>query len=134
MRHGSQRRQGSIRKTVRIKQIARPRPVAFGFEAEPLERRVMLSNAVRAAIPARIDPAAQPQTLFVPGGDAIALNLPQGGGPVVSYYRFAVNNAAPGQLTTFSTSSPSPTLVDTAFALYDSDGNLLKISDTDSPA
>ena len=102
---------------------------------EELERRTLLTALLSSAIPAQIDPATAPQALFSPGISTYSLHSQSGFQTVsATLYRFTVNNTLPGAMTTFTTSSTVPTLVDTALALFDADGNLIQSADSDSPS
>ena len=113
---------------------------AGGAVAEELERRTLLTATLSAFIPAHIDPntvTPQQEQLFPQGTTNLSLGTPPplvfGNGPFQQFYRFALNNVQEGQTTTFSTSAALPG-IDTALALYDSDGNLLQKADADQPS
>lgn len=103
---------------------------------EELERRTLLSPLLTGSIPSHIDPTTAPQTLFPPGASTVA-EATTVGHRVVGHqlYRFSVVDAAPGVTTTTFTTTPDPDSVgvDTGLALFDSDGNLLKIADANQP-
>lgn len=100
---------------------------------ESMERRLLLSAAVRAQIPATIIPSSVPQTLLAPGNNSFSLTTSSTTVAVSSSFRFVVNNATPGELTQFSTSvPPGVTSTDAAIALFDASGNRLQLQDADS--
>ena len=133
MRYGSQTRSTGVsrnRKTnVKQARVIRAR----AFVTEVLERRLLLSSTLRAAIVNQVDPATTQQTLFVPGMSSVQVNTPGAVGAIGStFFRFTLDNTAVGQTTTFS--STENVFLDTALALYDGDGNLLQVVDADKPA
>ena len=136
MRYGSQTGRTAASRSGTTKVASRHRLIRAGvYGVEPLERRLLLTNVLRASIPAQIDPATTPQALFVPGVSATPLTTPAAVGTVgSSFFRFTVDDLAPGQTTTFSTLAGNAQSTDTALALYDGDGNLLRTADADSPA
>lgn len=103
--------------------------------AEELENRTLLTASLSATIPSQIDPNTIifQQQLFPQGTSTSAFSTPaQVNLPGKLFIRFALDNLQEGQTTTFSTSAPAGG-VDTALALYDSDGNLLQKTDADQP-
>jgi CARDB/Dockerin type I domain len=94
----------------------------------------MLSAALRSAIPSSITPSTVTQTLFAPGATSYTQPISTTIGAVTSTaYRFSVNDATAGQISSFATVAGTGNTepVDAAIALYDASGNLLQIQDVD---
>ena len=98
---------------------------------ETMERRIFLSAALDNQIPTSIAVNTGPQTLLSPGDNAGIVTSNSTSTATSAAYRFVVNNATDGQLTTFSTSAAS-SLSDSAIALYDASGNRLALQDASS--